>query len=42
MKVFYPLQVFYPSQAGGTSNTVYWLTKNLVKEGFEPVLVASD
>lgn len=42
MKVFYPLQVFYPSQAGGTSNTVYWLTKNLVKEGFEPVVVASD
>ena len=42
MKVFYPLQVFYPSQAGGTSNTVYWLTKNLVKHGFEPVLVASD
>jgi glycosyltransferase involved in cell wall biosynthesis len=42
MKVFFPLEVFYPSQAGGTSNTVYWLTKNLVKEGFEPVLVASD
>lgn len=42
MKVFFPLEVFYPSQAGGTSNTVYWLTKNLVKEGFKPVLVASD
>ena len=42
MKVFFPVQVFYPSQAGGTSNTVYWLTKNLVKKGFEPVLVASD
>lgn len=42
MKVFFPLEVFYPSQAGGTSNTVYWLTKNLVREGFEPVLVASD
>lgn len=42
MKVFFPLEVFYPSQAGGTSNTVYWLTKNLARHGFEPVLVASD
>ena len=42
MKVFFPLEIFYPSQAGGISNTVYWLTKNLVKEGFEPVLVSSD
>jgi glycosyltransferase involved in cell wall biosynthesis len=42
MKVFFPLEVFYPSQAGGTSNAVYWLTKNLVKQGFEPVIVASD
>ncbi len=42
MKVFFPLEVFYPSQAGGTSNAAYWLTKNLLKEGFEPVIVASD
>ena len=42
MKVFFPVEVFYPSQAGGPANSVYWLTKGLVKEGFEPVIVASD
>ncbi|MBK9156269.1 MAG: glycosyltransferase family 4 protein [Chloracidobacterium sp.] len=42
MKVFYPVEVFYPSQAGGTANALYWLTKNLVREGFEPVVVASN
>ncbi len=42
MKIFFPLEVFYPSQAGGTANAVYWLTKNLVKEGFEPVIISSD
>ncbi len=42
MKVFFPLEAFYPSQAGGTANAAYWLIKNLVKEGFEPIVVASD
>ena len=42
MKVFFPVQVFYPSQAGGPANSVYWLAKELVNEGFEPVIVASD
>lgn len=42
MKIFFPLEVFYPSQAGGPANSIYWLTKNLVKEGFEPIIVASD
>lgn len=42
MKVFYPVEVFYPSQAGGTANALYWLTKNLVKSGFEPIIVASN
>ncbi len=42
MKIFYPLQVFYPSQAGGPANTVYWITKTLVKQGFNPIIVATD
>ena len=42
MKIFFPTEVFYPSQSGGPANTIYWLTKNLVKEGFEPVIVSSD
>lgn len=42
MKVFFPLQVFYPSQAGGTANAVYWLAKGLVKTGIEPTIVSTD
>lgn len=42
MRIFYPLQVFYPSQAGGTANCVYFLTKNLVERGFEPKIIATD
>jgi glycosyltransferase involved in cell wall biosynthesis len=42
MKIFFPLEVFYPSQAGGPANTIYWITKNLIKYGFEPVIVATD
>lgn len=42
MKIFFPLEVFYPSQAGGPANSIYWLAKNLVKEGLEPIIVASD
>ncbi|HEX6124946.1 MAG TPA: glycosyltransferase [Pyrinomonadaceae bacterium] len=42
MKIFFPLEVFYPSQAGGPANSVYWLAKTLLNEGFEPIVVASD
>lgn len=42
MKVFYPLEIFYPSQAGGTANAVYWLAKHLVEKGFEPTVIATD
>lgn len=42
MKIFYPLEVFYPSQAGGPANTTYWITKNLQNRGFETVIVATD
>jgi glycosyltransferase involved in cell wall biosynthesis len=42
MKIFFPVEVFYPSQAGGPANTVYWITKNLQPLGFEPIIVATD
>lgn len=42
MKIFFPLEVFFPSQAGGPANTVYWMTKNLAKDGFKPTIVATD
>ena len=42
MKIFFPVEVFYPSQAGGPANTIYWMTKNISKHGFEPIIVATD
>lgn len=42
MKIFFPLEVFYPSQAGGTANTVYALTKQLALNGFESIIVSTD
>lgn len=42
MKIFFPLEVFYPSQAGGPANTVYWITKNLSRHDFEPIIVSTD
>ena len=42
MKILFPVEVFYPSQAGGPANSVYYLTKYLDKNKFEPVIVATD
>lgn len=42
MRLLFPVQVFYPSQAGGPANSVYWLAKALRKHGIEPVVVATD
>lgn len=42
MKIFFVSEIFYPSQAGGTANVVYWLVKNLIKDGIEPTIVTTD
>ncbi len=42
MKVFFPLQVFFPSQAGGPANSVYWLAKYLKRNGIEPTVISTD
>ncbi len=42
MKILFPVQVFYPSQAGGPANTVYFLAKHLLKSGYEPIVIATD
>lgn len=42
MKILFPLEVFYPSLAGGPANSVYWITKRLVRCGVNPVIIASD
>lgn len=35
MKIFYPIDAFFPSQIGGPCNSVYWLTDELNKHNFE-------
>lgn len=35
MKIFYPIDAFFPSQIGGPCNSVYWLTDELNKNNFE-------
>lgn len=40
--IFFPLEVFYPSQAGGPANTIYWITKNLQIHGFKPTIIATN
>jgi hypothetical protein len=42
MKILFPVEVFYPSQAGGAANSVHYLTKHLDRNRFEPVIVATD
>lgn len=41
-EIFFPLEVFYPSQAGGTANMIYWTTKKLAAHGYRSVIVATD
>jgi len=42
MKVLFPVEVFYPSQAGGAANSVYWIAKHIASRGFEPTVIASN
>lgn len=41
MKVLFPMHLFYPSKIGGPANTVYWLCKGLVKNGYDVSVVAT-
>jgi hypothetical protein len=34
--------VFYPSQAGGAANSVYWIAKHIATRGFKPTVIASN
>lgn len=35
MRLFFPIEAFYPSQIGGPCNSVYWLTKELSVNNIE-------
>jgi hypothetical protein len=42
MKILFPVEVFYPSQAGGAANSVHYFTKHLDPSRFEKTVVATD
>lgn len=42
MKIFISVGIFYPSQIGGPSNTLYWICKELIYKGFEVYVITSD
>lgn len=42
MKIFFPVEVFYPSQAGGAANSVYWLAKYLSKNGYDISVISTN
>jgi glycosyltransferase involved in cell wall biosynthesis len=41
MKIFHPLLCYYPSQAGGPANTLYWLNSALSKKKFQPNILST-
>lgn len=41
MKILFPIGSFYPSQSGGPNNTIYWITKQLSKNNYEPIIVTT-
>jgi glycosyltransferase involved in cell wall biosynthesis len=42
MKISYPLLCYFPSQAGGPANALYWLNKSLGRKGFESTVISTD
>ncbi len=41
MNIFYPLLCYYPSEAGGPANTIYWLNKTLGKYNFHSIVLST-
>lgn len=42
MRVLFPSYAFYPDQGGGPSNSIYWLSKELVKAGVTVDVVVTN
>jgi glycosyltransferase involved in cell wall biosynthesis len=42
MKILFPIGTLFPSQAGGPSNTMYWIAKALTQLGATVTLVTTD
>lgn len=41
-KVFHPLLCYYPSQAGGPANTLYWLNNALDKKNYNTTVLSTN
>lgn len=41
MRIFHPLLCYYPSQAGGPANTLYWLNKTLISKNYKIEVLSS-
>lgn len=41
LKILFPTGSIYPSQEGGPSNTVHWITKGLVKKGITTIICST-
>ena len=42
MKILIVCQHFYPSKLGGPANTLYWLSKGLVHNGYDVIVVTTN
>lgn len=42
MRIFFPIGSLYPSQAGGPSNSIYWLAKALQAKGFQVAIATTN
>lgn len=42
IKILYPIGSFFPSHFGGPSTSIYWLSKELSKYNFLPIIVSSS
>jgi glycosyltransferase involved in cell wall biosynthesis len=41
MRIFYPLLCYFPSEAGGPANTIYWLNKAIGRVGLESIVIST-
>lgn len=41
MRVLFPLDLFYPAKIGGQANTLFWLSKALIRKGHEVTVVTT-
>jgi glycosyltransferase involved in cell wall biosynthesis len=41
LKIYFPVLCYYPSQAGGPANTIFWLNEELAKVGYSCLVTST-